>query len=195
MEQIKKAWAWREGQKWFKQPRVWIIVAILLIIGVVYNIINPREETEVATADVADTTETEEVETEEDATATAIQSSVEMYCEDLFVIYQNAGYIASYIDVASIWNYWSSFNQLSDEYDSQGRPIYKFNWKAYNTITEGDVYVDCYVSSNEAGSNYLQQLEVDGVTVGGSEYYEIYTEDGELLRDSNGCYSDGSGNC
>ena len=189
MAQNQTVWTWRAGQKWHRQPRVWAIIAVLLALGAICGaIINLYEKTEVATDDVI---EVDESVIAAEAATQAIQSSIENYCENLFATYQDAGLIASHIEIANARNYWSSFKQLA-EYDSQGRSIYRFRWTAYNANTEGDVAVTCYVASDTADSNYLQQFTVDGVLIDGLEYYEIYNSDGELQRDANGYYVDTS---
>lgn len=196
MEKARSGLAWRKGVKFYKQPLFWAIIAVLAVVGVIANAVNPRETTEVAAPAPAEQTTTESTAQEQAANeSTDIQNSIEMYCEDRVAQLQTTGAVANYIDIANTGNYWSDFNQMPGEYDSEGRPIYLFRWHAKNKVNDQTTVIDCYVSSNAVDDNHMQQLTVDDVTVDGMEYYAIYDENGEQTRDTSGCYSDGSGNC
>ena len=180
MKQIKTAWTWREGQKWYRQPRVWVIVLLLLILGAVASVVVGwvwRTE-EVTTEDP----DSEFLASEAYQAAQAFQASIETYCEEQFTAYQATGAIAESIEVMNISNYQNTFALIKDAYDSQGRALYRFRWTAYDTATAGDVSVVCYLTSGGVDDHHLQQLKVDDVLVAGLEDFEVYDSDGILQR-------------
>lgn len=185
-------------KKFYQQPTFWIVVAVLGVVGLIYNAFNPVEsnDTTVEPVAVEETTGTTEAESEAETVDENVpdQADYEAYCEDRAALLIQWGNISANVDIANVANYWSQFAELG-AYDSEGNMIYSFVWHGLNKATRETVYFTCHVSGASEDDMQIHQFDVDDVTVDGSSTYAYYDENGQQVRDSQGCYIDGSGNC
>lgn len=161
----------------YKQWWFWaiIVVALVAVGGAGSSSNNQSEENKPAETSKAD----------DKADSSALQSKIEMYCEDYITPKIDSKTYALY----SVANSYNDFGESGGWYTEDGRPIYYYRWWGKNKKTDAKVVFDCWVGADEKGEKispmYISMVD-EGTSkttvVAGQKNYKRYDKDSKELK-------------